>query len=141
MSKENATRLGVLAIAAFAIVVAWKTNVHRPLPSVALRSPFMLRIEHGIVAFAALFFALVVFVKGVWEGELPSKISREGAEYPVAAVADKAQTGITRLTRLSNRRWDMLQTLALRQQRRLDDLAQRLEPSNRDAAPTKDHPS
>jgi hypothetical protein len=127
--KKALIRTAVLAIVGVAVAVGWKTNVapeaDGKLPNEALDSAFILRVEHGFVALAILLFALVVVVKGLWDGELPTKIGREGAEYQ--ATADQTEKAIESVTQLSNRRWAILSRIGTLHERRLTELGERVQ--------------
>jgi hypothetical protein len=127
--KKTLIRGAVPAIAAVAAVAAWQTSVapdkDGKLPNEALNSEFVLRVEHGFVVFAILLFVLVVIVKGVWEGALPSKIGKEGAEYP--AVADQTEKALQGVTKLGNRRWAIVSRILPLQDQRLKELEERVQ--------------
>ena len=129
MDKKTLIRGAVPVIAVVSIVVGWKTSVapdaDGKLPNEALNSEFILRVEHGFVVFAILLFVLVVVLKGVWEGALPSKIGKEGAEYP--AVADQTEKAIQSVTRLGNRRWAIVSRILPLQDQRMKELEERVE--------------
>lgn len=135
MSKKGITRIGVPLIMGLSVAVAWMANVDDPLPATALKSAFILRIEHGAVAFAAMLFALVVLVRGLWDGELPTKIGREGAEYPVAAQAEK---GLESLKELIKRRFAILRRATILQNERLNALEQQVKELEKGCRPTDD---
>ncbi len=127
--KKTCIRVAVPLVAAGSAVVAWRSSVtpdkDGKLPNEALNSVFVLRVEHGFVVFAILVFTLVVIIKGVWEGELPSKIGKEGAEYP--AVAEQSEKAIEGVTQLGNRRWAIVRRILPVHDQRLKDLEERVQ--------------
>jgi hypothetical protein len=129
LSKETAVKTAVVAVVGAAGVAAWRMNVPAggKLPAEALDSQLVLRAEHGFVVLVVLLFAAVVLINGIWDGELPSKLSREGAEYPVKQAASQAEKAVEGLAQLSNRRWQILRRVAVGQEKRLDALEGRIE--------------
>jgi hypothetical protein len=127
LTRPAAIRLSVIVLVAVPVLVAWQTNVPDKLPAAALGSAFLLRIEHGFGAFLVLLFGLVVLVNALWDGELPTKIGREGAEYSTRTAADQAEKATENLAKLSNRRWEILRGIIPSHQQRLDDLEARVK--------------
>jgi hypothetical protein len=128
MSRANAVRCAVAAVAVASVIVAATAGIERnskgELPHEALGSVLLLRIEHGVIVFAVLLFALVVLAKGLAEGTLPTKIGRETVEY--AQTADRAERATETLAKLSDRRWGILRQVTLSQQERLEKLEERI---------------
>ncbi len=79
--------LGVVLIAA--AVASGFSGISGPLPDVALGSNVLLHVERVLVILLAAYLVMVIVVRA-WKGELAVKISKDGVEFPEAAIKDAA---------------------------------------------------
>lgn len=85
------TRLAVAAVLAAGVGGAVRADTRRPLPDPALGSPLLLRLEVGAVTAAVALLAALLVVRGLLEGRLPSRLGREGIEWPAEDLAAELQ--------------------------------------------------
>src|ERR1700709_1152297 len=78
----------ILCVVLFGAVVATLlSGVPSKLPAVARGSSFLLHIERVLAVMLASYLVMVV-VGRAWKGELAVKISKDGLEFPQAAIRD-----------------------------------------------------
>jgi hypothetical protein len=138
VSKKSAARVGAPLALILSVAAGWSPHVPTNLPAAALGSAFILRVERGLLVFVVLLFVLVVLVRAIWEGELPTKIGREGAEY---VTADPAEKSLETLATLSHRQWRIANASTVLQQQKLDDLTKRIAMLEQKQGGTDEGPS
>jgi hypothetical protein len=82
-------RIAVGALVAVAVYFAASFSIprHDKLPGITLGQPDLYRVEVGLAVVYGGLLLLMALFHGVFRGELPSEISREGAKWGQAASA------------------------------------------------------
>ena len=86
-------------------------------PSYALGDPWILQGERAVAALLGMTFLVVVLCRLLWQGRLPDKISRDGAEW---TLADESRRGLAVLERLVKTQGNAI--------KRLTDLVKKVPP-------------
>jgi hypothetical protein len=91
--------LGVVVLGAAVVACTWKPDcTDGTCPSYALANPWILREERVVVAVVGLLVLGLVFWRIFYHGQFPSKITKDGVEYPeVAEVAEGTTISLTAL--------------------------------------------
>jgi len=79
--------LFLLAVLGVATAATLLTGAPDDLPDVALGSSALLHVERVAAILAVVFFVFVITVRA-WNGQLPTKVSKDGFEYVDPAVVD-----------------------------------------------------
>lgn len=98
-SKVGATwiaRVGTAAALSFAFITPAFLETPAKLPGVALGSELLWYLEVAAILLAISCLALILLVRGVWQGTVPQSISREGMEWP-EEVAEQTDTALAAL--------------------------------------------
>ncbi len=76
-------------------------------PSYALGDPWILRGERAAAALLGMTFLVVVFCRLAWQGRLPDKIGREGAEW----TATRSGRALSRLEEIVSNQGEAIDRL------------------------------
>ncbi len=85
--RKHAYALVLMVVLIGATVASLLSGISGPLPDVALGSNVLLHVERVLVILLAAYLVMVIVVRA-WKAELAVKISKDGVEFPEAAIRD-----------------------------------------------------
>jgi hypothetical protein len=101
----------VVFLLGFCLSIA--SGAPRTLPAVALSSPLLFHVERAVVG-AALVGAVLIVLLNLLRGELPSKLSTTGLEWPAAGPEREVLAQLLQVSREQRDAIQQLSTLASR---------------------------